>query len=290
MVYCGKRSSKMLKNSNWKDYEILDVENGFKFERFGNIILKRPETLANNTEQSKVKFNSSFENKKWTNKLEPWFIEYKDLKFKLETGKFKHVGIFPEQSDNWDWIRQQLKQSQDAKVLNLFAYTGAASIAAAKENPEEIVHLDALKSSLDTAKENAILNNVENQKIRYIKDDAIKFLNREIRRERQYTGIIMDPPSFGRGPKGEMWKIKEQLPELIDLAVQLLMEKGEFLVINTYSTDLQKEEVEELLIRTLKKYDLPLNTKSYNLSLPINSGGNLEAGQTVRWNITGNNL
>ena len=280
----------MLKNTNWKDYEILDVENGFKFERFGNIVLKRPETLANNTEQSKVKFNSSFEDKKWTKKLEPWFIEYKDLKFKLETGKFKHVGIFPEQSDNWDWIRQQLKQSQDAKVLNLFAYTGAASIAAAKENPEEIVHLDALKSSLDTAKENAILNNVENQKIRYIKDDAIKFLNREIRRERQYTGIVMDPPSFGRGPKGEMWKIKEQLPELIDLAVQLLIEKGEFLVINTYSTDLKKEEVEELLIRTLKKYNLPLNTKSYDLSLPINSGGNLEAGQNVRWNITGSNL
>lgn len=280
----------MLKNKNWKDYKILDIENGFKFERFGRIVLKRPEKLARNIEQSNVKFDSSFENKTWTNKLEPWFIEYKDLKFKLETGKFKHVGIFPEQSDNWDWIREQLKDSENAKVLNLFAYTGAATVAAAKEEPEEIVHLDALKSSLDTAKENAKLNNVEEQKIRYIKDDAIKFLNREIRRERQYTGIIMDPPSFGRGPKGEMWKITEQLPELIDLAVQLLMDKGEFLVINTYSTDLRKEDVEEILKKTLKKYKLALNTKAYDLTLPIDGGGQLEAGQTVRWTNTANNL
>ena len=273
----------MLKNKNWKDYEILDTENGFKIERFGNKVLKRPEPLATSTQKSKVKVDSSFEGKSWTKNLDPWIIEYKDLKFNLQTGKFKHVGIFPEQADNWDWIRQQLKDNHQAKVLNLFAYTGAATIAAAKEHPQEIVHLDALKSSIDTAKENAILNNVDDQKIRYMKDDAMKFLNREVRRERSYTVIIMDPPSFGRGPKGEMWKIKEQLPQLIELAVKLLLEEGEFLIINTYSTDLSKEDVEQELRNTLRKYGLPLNTRSYDLSLPIQSNGTLQAGQTVRW-------
>lgn len=280
----------MLKNNNWKDYEILDTENGFKIERFGSKVLKRPEPLATSNQQSKLKADSSFEGKSWTKSLQPWIIEYKDLKFNLQTGKFKHVGIFPEQADNWDWIREQLRGNHQAKVLNLFAYTGAATIAAAKEHPEEIVHLDALKSSIDTAKENAILNHVDDQKIRYMKDDAMKFLNREARRERAYTGIIMDPPSFGRGPKGEMWKIKEQLPQLIELAVRLLLEEGEFLVINTYSTDLSKEDVEQELRNTLKKYGLPLNTKSYDLSLPIKNRGTLQAGQTVRWSTHQNKV
>lgn len=196
----------MLKNTNWKDYEIIALENGFKIERFGTVTLKRPEPLATNKENTTIKVDSVFQDKKWSQDLKPWIIEYKDLKFHLETGKFKHVGIFPEQADNWDWLRQQLKNKEGAKVLNLFAYKGAATMAAAKESPQEIVHLDALKSALDTAKENAKLNQLEDQKIRYIQDDAIKFLKREIRRERHYTGIIMDPPSFGRGPKGEMWK------------------------------------------------------------------------------------
>lgn len=280
----------MLKNTNWKDYEILALENGFKVERFGNKILKRPEPLAQNAEHNDIKVDSFFVDKKWSKPLKPWIIEYKDLKFHLVTGKFKHVGIFPEQSDNWDWLRNQLHNNNDGKVLNLFAYTGAATIAAAKEKPEEIVHLDALKSSLDTAKENAKLNSVDDQKIRYIKDDAIKFLKREIRRERQYTGIIMDPPSFGRGPKGELWKITEQLPELIDLAVQLLVDKGEFLIINTYSTDLNYRDVEDVLKDTLKKYQMPLNTKGFDLSLPVKDNGVLLAGQTVRWSINSSQL
>ena len=276
----------MLKNTNWKDYEIIDLENGFKIERFGNKILKRPEALANTSNKSTIKVDSTFKDKHWTHTLKPWTIEYKDLIFKLETGKFKHVGIFPEQSDNWDWLRDQLKNAENAKVLNLFAYTGAATIAAAKEKPEEIVHLDALKSALDTAKENAVLNKVDDQKIRYINDDSIKFLKREIRRERQYTGIIMDPPSFGRGPKGEMWKIKEQLPELVELAIQLLKDKGQFLIINTYSTDLHKEDVEKILIKTLKKYKLNTYTEAYDLSLPVKNEKPLNAGQTVRWKRT----
>lgn len=276
----------MLKNTNWKDYEILELGNGFKIERFGDVILKRPEPLAQNQEEKNHEVDSTFENKIWSHKLKPWIIEYKDLKFSLETEKFKHVGIFPEQSDNWDWLRTQLKNTKNAKVLNLFGYTGAATIAAAKEKPEEIVHLDALKSALDTAKENAILNQVDNQKIRYIKDDTMKFLKREIRRQRNYTGIIMDPPSFGRGPKGEMWKIKEQLPELVDLAVQLLKNQGEFLIINTYSTDLSKEDVEKILRQSLKKYKLKVKTQAYDLSLPVKNKDSLSAGQTVRWQRT----
>lgn len=276
----------MLKNTNWKDYEIMALENGFKIERFGKITLKRPEPLAKNKVNTTIKVDSVFQDKKWSKDLKPWIIEYKDLKFYLETGKFKHVGIFPEQADNWDWLRQQLKNKEGAKILNLFAYTGAATIAAAKESPQEIVHLDALKSALDTAKENAKLNQVEDQKIRYIQDDAIKFLKREIRRQRHYTGIIMDPPSFGRGPKGEMWKIKEQLPELLDLSLQLLEKNGDFLIINTYSTDLSKEDVEKALKTTLKKYKLPLSTQAYDLSLPVKGQQVLMAGQTVRWTRT----
>lgn len=280
----------MLKNTNWKDYELLELENGFKIERFGKIVLRRPEPLATNNQNSEIKIDSCFEGKTWSHKLDPWILEYKDLKFQLETGKFKHVGIFPEQADNWDWLGAQLENAENAKVLNLFGYTGAATIAAAKEQPEEIVHLDALKSSLDTAKQNAILNNVDDQKIRYIKDDAIKFLKRELRRERQYTGIIMDPPSFGRGPKGEMWKITEQLPELVDLAVQLLKEQGEFLILNTYSTDLSKEDVEATLLHALKKHGLSLNTASFDLSLESKDKNTLSAGQTVRWKRIANNI
>lgn len=273
----------MLKNTNWKDYELLEIENGFKIERFGEFILKRPEPLANKKQKSTIQSDSVFHEKKWSKDLKPWIIEYKDLKFQLETGKFKHVGIFPEQADNWDWLRQQLKDIKDAKVLNLFGYTGAATMAAAKEKPQEIVHLDALKSSLDTAKQNALLNGLEEQKIRYIKDDALKFLKREIRRQRQYTGIIMDPPSFGRGPKGEMWKITDQLPELVDLAVQLLKDQGEFLILNTYSSDLKKEKVEEILQAALKKHGLPLSTQAFDLSLKAKNNEVLLAGKSVRW-------
>ncbi len=274
----------MLKNENWKDYEILRLQNGNKIERFGQYTVKRPESNAHNKNEVYMICDSEFNGKNWTNELKPWIIEYKDLKFQLETGKFKHVGLFPEQADNWDWMRNILKETKDARILNLFAYTGAATIAAAKEQAKEIVHVDALKSSIEAAKTNATLNNVDDQYIRYMNDDVIKFLKREVRRERQYTGIIMDPPSFGRGPKGELWKIKDELDQLIDLAVSRLVEGGEFLIINTYSNNLSKKDVERTLIKALKKYNLPLNTKAYDLFLPVShSDQYLAAGQTVRW-------
>lgn len=276
----------MLKNLNWKDYEILELGNAHKIERFGRYILKRPEPLAPQKQNLKTNYDSEYDGNQWSKNLEPWTINYKDMTFKLEPGTFKHLGIFPEQADNWDWIRKTIQKIDDAMILNLFAYTGGATIAAAKERPKEIVHLDALKSSLERAKENARLNNVDDQKIRYIKDDAIKFLQREQRRNRQYSGIIMDPPSFGRGPKGEMWKIKDHLPKLIDLALTLLEDQGEFLIINTYSTDLSKANVNNILKKKLKEHNLPNHTKAYDLSLPQKDSQNvLNQGQTVRWAI-----
>ncbi|CAM3592445.1 class I SAM-dependent methyltransferase [Erysipelothrix urinaevulpis] len=274
----------MLKNTNWKDYEILALEKGFKVERFGEVILKRPEPLAQNKKRTSIPVDSTFIDNHWSHPITSWTIQYKDLKFTLETGKFKHVGIFPEQADNWDFLRHCLRKIPNAKVLNLFGYTGAATIACAKESPQEIVHVDALKSTLETAQKNAQLNQVDDQFIRYINDDAIKFLEREARRERNYQGIVMDPPSFGRGPKGEMWKITEQLPTLIDLALDRLQVEGEFLVINTYSTNLSKYDVRKLLIEKLEEHNLPINVKSYDLSLPIKDSTDvLRAGQTVRW-------
>lgn len=282
----------MLINKEFQSYKILATQEGRKIEQVGPYVLSREESNAHKAGAFSGKCDSVFKDKTWSHKLDPWIIEYKDLKFKIEQGKTQHFGLFPEQASNWDWLRKQIRCNPEPSIfLNLFAYTGAATLSAAKEGCQEIVHVDALKTAIQTAKENAELNNLQDEYIRYMQDDVMKFLRREAKRERQYHAIVMDPPSFGRGPKGEMWRIEDDLEPLLDATVQLLVEKGQFLIINTYSKNLSKYEVEQTLHKVLKRYHLPLNTQAYDLMLPIeNTNETLESGQTVRWVLDENNL
>ncbi|HEY4538057.1 MAG TPA: class I SAM-dependent methyltransferase [Erysipelothrix sp.] len=282
----------MLINKDFTSYKILATTSGEKIEKIGSKIIQREESNALPCGSFSGIVDSYYKEKAWHPKLEPWIINYKDLKFVIEQGKTHHIGIFPEQASNWDWIQKQISMNEKpSKFLNLFAYTGAATVAAAKVGCEEIVHIDALKTSIEAAKENVAINNLSNEYIRFIQDDVMKFLKREDKRGRQYDGIVMDPPSFGRGPKGEIWKIEKDLEPLLDAAVKLLQDHGKFLIINTYSKNLSKHDVEAILQKTLKKYNLPCHTRAYDLMLPIeNTNQFLESGQTVRWALNENNL
>ncbi len=281
----------MLVNKNLENYRILALENGYKIESIQNIVLKRDDVNARKTGKFEGVIHAQFQNKKWNKKLKPWIFEYKDLKFILKQGKSHHIGVFPEQSNNWDWLEKQCKTYPDAHVLNLFAYTGGASFACAKAGAKEVVHIDALKSAVDWAKENAQINNLDKHYIRYIVEDARKFVQREVKRERNYEGIILDPPSFGRGPKGQIWKIEEDLEDLLRDLMPLLKKNGRFLVLNTYSKDLPKEQVEKLLRKILKENKLPVHTKAYDLAFPVeNTHEVLLQGQSVRWCYDENNL
>ena len=282
----------MLINKDFNAYKILATRQGEKIEKIGPYIIQREESNADAVGNYTGTVDSYYQNKSWHPKLKPWIIEYKNMKLNIEQGKTHHIGVFPEQSSNWDWIQKQIRLSDNAvKFLNLFAYTGAATVAAAKAGCEEIVHIDALKTSIQAAKDNVRINQLEDEYIRFIQDDVMKFLKREDKRGRQYDGIVMDPPSFGRGPKGEVWRIEKDLEPLLDASVNLLTEKGKFLIINTYSKNLSKHDVEKILHRVLKKYNLPCHTKAYDLMIPIeNSNKTLESGQTVRWTLNENNL
>ena len=205
-------------SNEWKDYECISAGNGEKLERWGSIVLRRPEPLA----MWPVKMDNDWKNVSGTyfrakdgggnwvfnEKLpEYWTISYKDLTFKVSPTNFKHTGLFPEQATNWDFMMDKIKKAnRPIKVLNLFAYTGGATIACSKAGAECVVHVDASKGMVAWAKENAKLSGIENNYIRYIVDDCLKFVEREIRRGNKYDAIIMDPPSYGRGSKNEVWK------------------------------------------------------------------------------------
>ena len=250
-------------SDKWTDYEILATGNGMKLERFGNIILNRPDPQiiwdkTNNPiwntwdgyYHRSTKGGGYWEFKK---KLpEYWTIKYRDLTFKVSPTNFKHTGIFPEQATNWDYITEKIKscQEKEIRILNLFAYTGCATMVASHAGADEVVHVDASKGMVDWAKENMKLSHLENNKIRFIVDDVIKFLEKEKRRRRTYHGIIMDPPSYGRGPNKEVWRLEDNLQELLDKAKDILDENYSFLLINSYTAGISPTSLNNILKQT----------------------------------------
>lgn len=229
----------------WSDYELLDSGENMKLERFGDIRIARPETQAL-WKKSKpelwanVHAEFTFHEKKgfWNMKQsvpEAWELSWNDVRFLVRLTGFKHTGIFPEQSPNWRWLAEKVSKLEKPKVLNLFGYTGIASIVAAQAGAF-VTHVDASKQSLDWAHENARLSNISEDAIRWVLDDALAFVKREVRRGAKYDGIILDPPAFGRGAKGEVWKIEEDFSALLESLKELLSEKpGSFLLLNGYA-------------------------------------------------------
>lgn len=273
---------------DFNDYEILSMSNGYKYERWGSIILKRPdpEIIWPGEENIKVDaeyLRSSSGGGTWKiNKNMPpyWVVNYKDMKFNLKLMGFKHTGLFPEQALNWDLIRNTIKNSQrKVKVLNLFAYTGAATIAALMEDAS-VVHVDASKGMIDWAKENVKLNKLEDKDVKFYVDDVKKLVKREIRRGNKYDIIIMDPPSFGRGAKNEVWSIEKDLYNLIEEAVKLLSDKPLLFIINTYTTGLSMTVLENILNKTINKEGTITSTE---LGVKAKDGLILPCGITARW-------
>ena len=250
----------MIVSSNWKDYKCLASGDGEKIEKWGNVILRRPDPqiiwsksnnkVWNNWDGYYHRSNKGGGNWEFRRKLdEYWTVKYRDLTFKVSPTNFKHTGIFPEQAVNWDFIMDRIKNDKrdEFRVLNLFAYTGCASMAASMAGASEVVHVDAAKGMVEWAKENRDLCGLTNNKIRFIVDDVIKFLEREKRRGRTYHGIIMDPPSYGRGPKGEVWRLEDNLGELLVKAKDVLDKDYSFLLINSYTTGLSQVSLNNIL-------------------------------------------
>ena len=253
--------------SNWKDYEILDMANGEKLERWKNIILIRPDpqiiwkdkTFKDKWNKVNAKYiRSNTGGGKWEyNKQIPksWQIKYKNLCFNIKPMGFKHTGLFPEQAVNWDWMMNKIKNAKrEIKVLNLFAYTGGATVACLSAGGS-VCHVDSSKGMVSWAKENVISSGLQDRKVRYIVDDVVKFVNREIRRENKYDAIIMDPPSYGRGANGEVWQFEENIYDLVNLCTKVLSDNPLFFLINSYTTGISSTVLENILrININKKY------------------------------------
>ena len=251
--------------SGWKDYEILDMADGRKLERWGNYILDRPDpqiawldkqnpNLWDKKDAFYVRSNKGggyWEN--INNMPESWQVKYKDLTFNIKQMGFKHTGLFPEQAVNWDYMIDKIKNSnRKIKVLNLFAYTGGATVACLSAGAD-VVHVDSSKGMVSWAKENVISSNLEDRYVRFIVDDCIKFVEREIRRGNKYDAIVMDPPSFGRGANGEVWNIEESLYKLVKLCCEVLSDKPLFFLMNSYTTGLSPVVLENILYLTINK-------------------------------------
>ena len=245
---------------NWKDYECIDTGNGEKLERWKDVILRRPDPqtiwpIANEDEMWLQPHAHYHRSKKgggyWEFKKkvkEQWTINYRHLTFKVSPTGFKHTGIFPEQGANWDYMMDKIANAnRDIRVLNLFAYTGGATMACASAGASEVVHVDASKGMVQWAKENMELSHLQDKKIRFIVDDVLKFVQREKRRGRTYHAIIMDPPSYGRGPNGEVWKIEEQLYPLIEACLEILDDNPLFFLINSYTTGFSATVLENVI-------------------------------------------
>ncbi len=267
-------------SNEWKDYECLDAGNGEKLERFGSVILRRPDPQAiwaTNYGEAWDKVDghylrSNLGGGHWdfkTKLKEYWTINYKDLTFKVSPTNFKHTGIFPEQAINWDYMIDKIKNSKrEIKVLNLFAYTGCASMACSYAGAK-VVHVDASKGMNEWAKENMRLCHLENNDIRFIVDDCLKFVEREQRRGNKYDAVIMDPPSYGRGPNKEVWKFEDNLYKLINETIKILSDKPLFFLINSYTTGISSTVLENILkTSTLANYPNGIIT-SGEIGLPI---------------------
>lgn len=280
-------------SSNWNDYKILNAGNKEKLERWNNITLRRPDPQALWPNEDKwenadaIYYRSSKGGGNWEfkHKLpDYWTVNYKELTFKVSPTNFKHTGLFPEQAANWDFYIEKIKKSnRKIKVLNLFAYTGAATIACSYAGAD-VVHVDSAKGMVEWAKENAKLSKLENNNIRYLVDDCLKFVKREQRRGNKYDAIIMDPPSYGRGPSGELWKFEDKIVELIDNCIEILSDKPLFFQINSYTTGFSKTVLENVLKSTiLKKYKDGI-IDCDEIGLPINNSDIvLPCGIYGRW-------
>ncbi len=284
---------------NWKDYEVLATSGGEKLERWGEYVLVRPDpqVIWNTPKTNKgwKHFNGHYHRSskgggEWEFKSLPeeWDISYKELTFRLKPFSFKHTGLFPEQAVNWDWcssvIRKKLSDNpgKQFKVLNLFAYTGGATLSAAKAGAA-VTHVDASKGMVQWAKENAAVSGLSEAPVRWLVDDCVKFVEREIRRGNKYDGIIMDPPSYGRGPKGEIWKIEESIFPFLELTSQLLDDNSTFLLINSYTTGLQPA-VLSYMINTAIVPKFGGNVESSEIGLPVSDDHLvLPCGASGRW-------
>ncbi len=271
----------MLISNEWKDYECISTGEAEKLERFGNIILRRPDPqiiwkkndnhLWNNYDAFYHRSNEGGGYWEYKNKIpDYWTINYKHLTFKISPTNFKHTGLFPEQAINWDYIMNRLKnKNKNAKVLNLFAYTGAATMAIASCDVLEVVHVDASRGMNEWAKENMKLCGLNDKKIRFITDDVIKFLEREKRRNRKYDAIVMDPPSYGRGPNKEIWKLENNLNELLIKVKDVLKDDFNFVLINCYTTGFSSISLYNLL--KLNFQDCKIETGEIGLPISDNN-------------------
>lgn len=272
----------------WKDYEVIDTSSGEKLERWGDYILLRPDpqVIWNTKREHPLykKLNGHYHRStkgggEWEFFDLPteWSINYKDLTLNLKPFSFKHTGLFPEQATNWDWFSSIIKREKgknperEIKVLNLFAYTGGATLAAAKAGAH-VTHVDASKGMVTWAKENAISSGLKDAPIRWLVDDCVKFVEREIRRGNKYDAIIMDPPSYGRGPKGETWKIEEAVFPLINICADILKSEPLFFLINSYTTGLQPA-VLSYMLNTVLVERFGGKVEADEIGLPVSSNG-----------------
>lgn len=279
----------------WKDYTLLDSADGEKLEYWGKYLLRRPDPLAVWSKKTDKNWNRAdawyhrsksgggsweFLNQKLPDR---WTVDYGDLTFNIKPMGFKHTGLFPEQAVNWEWFSNLIQRSEkNVRVLNLFAYTGGATVAALHAGAQ-VCHVDAAKGMVAWAKENAQSSGLRENPARYIVDDVKKFVQREIRRGRQYEGIIMDPPSYGRGPSGEVWKIENELYPLVCDCVKVLSEEPLFFLINSYTTGLSAQVLKNVLTMTVgEKYGGKITADE--IGLPMKSNGlNLPCGISGRW-------
>ena len=279
--------------NDWKEYEVIDTSCGEKLERWGKYTLVRPDPqviwdtpkISRGWKNMNAHYHRS---KKGGGEWEffdlpqQWDLHYKDLTFHLKPFSFKHTGLFPEQAVNWDWFGDKIRKAgRPIKVLNLFAYTGGATLAAAAAGAQ-VTHVDASKGMVTWAKENAAASGLSEAPIRWLVDDCVKFVEREIRRGNTYDAIIMDPPSYGRGPKGEIWKIEDMIHPLIRLCAKILSKDALFFLVNSYTTGLAPAVLTYMISTELKSWNGHVD--SQEIGLPVtNSGLVLPCGASGRW-------
>ena len=282
-----------MRAAEWKDYTVIATGNGYKLERWADVTLLRPDPqviwksridLDGYKGLSAKYLRSETGGGRWLIKgkmPESWTVTYKDLKFKIKPMGFKHTGLFPEQAVNWDMMTELIKNAnREINVLNLFAYTGGATVACAKSGAK-VCHVDAAKGMVERAGENVRLSGIGDGKVRYIIDDCKKFVEREIRRGRKYDAIIMDPPSYGRGPSGEMWKLENELFSFVELCSKVLSDNPLFVLINSYTTGLQPQVLKNILALTIANerggnidaYEVGLKTQERGVILPCGNSG-----------------
>ena len=290
---------------NFNDYEVLTCGNFEKIERFGKYILRRPDpqSIWPMDNEDKYKLNAHYHRSKsgggsWEffSLPESWKISYeldkennKIMVFNLKPFSFKHTGVFPEQATNWNYIynfvKKYKKDNEEFKVLNLFAYTGGATIAAALAGAK-VTHVDSSKGIVTWAKENILASNISDDRVRYIVDDAVKFVEREIRRSNTYDAIIMDPPSYGRGPNNEIWKIEDSIYGFIELVSHIINKKNSFVMLNSYTTGLQVSTMEYVIKKAFNKNELIGKGEGYEIGLKVKDTGLiLPEGSTYVYNI-----